>query len=378
MKPQRIRVLFLIPHHGGGGAERVTVLLAKGLSIERYEIHLGLVTEAEIASIDLPAGVQVHTLGASRVRWGVWRLLRLVWKIKPDVILAGMAHLNFLVLLLRPFLPRKTAVLVRQNGTVSASLASGQLPSYTRWLYRILYPCANRVLCQTQAMVDDMAAHAPLQPQRIAVLGNPIEIDTIRSLIGNNSKQEVQTRSSAPGPHLLAVGRLSREKGFDLLLQAMATVCKRFPQAQLTICGTGPELAALEVLRAELGLDHSVRFAGFVADLSLHFNKATLFALPSRHEGLPNALLEAAAGGLPLVATPASGGIVNLLRDDPGAWLTAEIHAEVLAASLLMALDALKPDQRFPHDFVEEFRVERVVQAFERIIDASLLEQLKR
>jgi hypothetical protein len=104
----RPRVLLLIPHLGGGGAEQVTALLSTGLSSQKYELHLGLVTQADAGPIAQPPGVTIHPLGAHRVRSGAFRLLRLVRRLKPNVILSGMAHLNFLVLLLRPFFPPGT------------------------------------------------------------------------------------------------------------------------------------------------------------------------------------------------------------------------------------------------------------------------------
>jgi len=106
---QGLRILLLIPHLGGGGAEQVIALLARGLSRQKYDVHLGLVTESDAGPNDLPPWVTVHPLGARRVRAGAIRLLRLVWRLKPDVILSGMAHLNFLVLLLRPFFPGRRA-----------------------------------------------------------------------------------------------------------------------------------------------------------------------------------------------------------------------------------------------------------------------------
>ena len=82
---------------------------------------------------------------------------------------SDLAHLNFLVLLLRPFFPSGTRVLVRQNGTVSAALAFGDLPSYTRLLYRLLYRRADRVICQSQAMADDLAREAWVAAVRLTV-----------------------------------------------------------------------------------------------------------------------------------------------------------------------------------------------------------------
>ncbi|MGB9406640.1 MAG: glycosyltransferase [Terracidiphilus sp.] len=363
----RLRVLLLIPHLGGGGAERVTALLARGLSAEKYELHLGLITQAQSGVEELPASVHLHALGARRVRTGAFRLLRLVRRLKPDLILSGMAHLNFLVLLLRPFFPSGTRILVRQNGTVSSALASGRLPSLTRLLYRLLYPRVDRVICQTQSMAGDLARELGVAENRLAVLPNPVDVEEIRNSIKKNLAPQF-----GRGPHLLAVGRLSPEKGIDLLLRALAQVRTQFPGADLLIAGAGPEEAALKALCRTLGLDPAVRFAGHLARPWSLFPAATLFVLPSRHEGLPNALLEAAAAGLPIVALPASGGVADLLRGQPGVWLAPEISAEALAASLLAALGSLRPGERFAHPFVDQFQIALALQAYESLIDRTL------
>jgi glycosyltransferase involved in cell wall biosynthesis len=365
---QRPKVLLLIPHLGGGGAEQVIALLARGLSLEKYELHLGLVTLRDAGQDELPTRVGIHSLGAKRVRSGAFRLLRLVRRLKPDLILSGMAHLNFLVLLLRPWFPPETRVLVRQNGTVSALLSSQRNPGFTRLLYRRLYPRADRVICQSPAMARDLAQELGIAQDRLAVLLNPVDVDGIRNAAGED-------RWVGPGPHLLAVGRLSREKGFDLLLRALGTVRGRFPHTDLTIAGSGPEERSLKTQCRKLGFDAAVRFEGYVERPSAYFPGATAFVLSSRHEGLPNALLEAAAGGLPIVALPASEGVVELLRSQPGTWLAKEISTEALAECLLTALNALKPGERFDHGFIAEFRIDRTIKAYEALIDETLKER---
>jgi len=370
--PQRPKILLLIPHLGGGGAEQVTALLARGLSRDKYEVHLGLITQANAGMGQAPPELHIHALGASRVRAGAFRLLRLVRRLKPDVILSGMGHLNFLVLLLRPLFPRATRVLVRQNGTVSAALAFGGLPKSTRPLYRFLYRHADRVICQSAAMARDLAGLVRVAETRLAVLPNPVDIDAIRAAAKETPKLGMGPNQSGPGPHLLAVGRLSREKGFDLLLQALAVVRERFPEADLTITGTGQEQAALKAECRQLGLEAAVRFAGHVDSPSIYFPGASIFVLSSRHEGLPNALLEAAAGGLPIVGLPASKGLVDLLCGQRGVWLAQEISSASLASSLVEALEVLRPGERFPHAFIEEFRMERAIHAYEELIDSVL------
>jgi glycosyltransferase involved in cell wall biosynthesis len=367
---RRPRILLLIPHLGGGGAERVIELLARGFDAEKYELHLAVVTEAKIGDKSLPAWVHTHALGAPRVRAGAFRLLRLIRRLKPDLVLSGMYHLNFLVLLLRPFYQKKTHILVRQNGTVSTSLALGLHPWYTRLLYRLLYRNANRVICQTRSMADDLARELVLPESRLAVLPNPVDVEEIRGFAGIHPELRV-----AAGPHLLAVGRLSPEKGFDLLQRAFALVLRQYPDATLTIAGAGPEEVLLKAVCSALGLDSAVNFAGQIAHPWTLFPDVTLFVLPSRHEGMPNALLEATAGGLPIVALPASGGVVELLRGQPGVWLAREISAEALTASLLDALGSLRPGERFAHSFVEQFRMDHAIHTYEELIDGTLKEK---
>jgi glycosyltransferase involved in cell wall biosynthesis len=348
----------------------VMALLAGGLSAEKYELHLGLITQASSDGVTLPPSVQIHPLGASRVLSGTFRLLRLVRRLKPDLILSGMFHLNFLALLLRPFFPSKTRVLVRQNGTVSATSAFGGLSWMNRLLYRLLYNRADRIICQTLTMSEDLAREMGVRKSRLVVLSNPVDVEGVRNSIGQNPAEW-----NGSGPRLLAVGRLSQEKGFDLLLRALASVRKEFPDTSLRIAGAGPEEAALKAQCHALGLDPAVSFAGYLASAWADFSAATLFVLPSRHEGMPNALLEAAAGGVPIVALPASGGLVGLVRHQPGVWLAPEISSEALAASLLEALHALRPGERFAHSFVEEFRIERALRAYESLIDQTLEKQ---
>lgn len=342
---QRIRVLLLIPRLNAGGAEQVMSLVASGLSQTKYEVHLGLVKARDTGSTTLPASVTVHALHASRARTAARPLLRLVWRLRPAVILSGSPEISFVVLALRSFFPPKTRVLVRQNGTVSAALSFGGVPRYTRWLYRLLYRRADRIICQSRSMASDLAAQLKIRSHRIAVLPNPVDLNGILQA------RDSEVLWNGPGPHLLAVGRLSREKGFDLLIEALAVLHKLYPEADLVIAGTGAEEAELKRQCRELGLENAVHFPGRVNRPYGLYAGATLFVLSSRYEGVPNALLEAAAGGLPLVATPASGGVVDLLCKRDGAWLATDISAESLTRALTQALEALEPGQRFSYDF---------------------------
>jgi glycosyltransferase involved in cell wall biosynthesis len=175
---------------------------------------------------------------------------------------------------------------------------------------------------------------------------------------------------------LLAVGRLSQEKGFDLLLESFASLRIKFRGAKLTIVGTGPESGALTEFCGSVQLGEHVRFWGYDSHPERFFPGATLFVLPSRREGLPNALLEAAAGGLPLVALPACEGITDLLAGKDGAWMGTEVSSLALTHALLAALASIRPGQRFAHRWVEQFRMDCAIGGYERLIDEMLHEPM--
>lgn len=348
---ERATVLLLSSSLGGGGAQHVMALVARGLDRDRFEVHLGLLRERKIDPAAMPPWVHVHALDAGRARAAAILVIRLVWRLRPSVILAGAPEIGFLTLFLRPFFPPQTRVLVRQNSTVSAALAHGGVPWYTRLLYRLLYRRAEAVICQSRAMAEDLARETGIPAAKMTVLPNPVDLEGILAA------RRAPLAWSGAGPHLLAAGRLAPEKGFDLLIEALSKVRERYPETDLTIAGTGVEKAALESLAREKNLGESFHIMGSLPSPYALFPGATLFVLSSRYEGMPNALLEAAAAGLPLVATPASGGVVDLLRGRNGAWLAAEVSSNALVDAILLALASLRPGERFRHEFLAATKI---------------------
>ena len=366
---QRAKVLLLIPHLGGGGAEHVAATLARHLSLEKYELHLGLVTKSPHAPKNLLPPNALHTLGADRIRHSAWKLLRLVWLVRPVVILSGMAHLNLLVLALRPLFPSRTHILVRQNGALSATLAAFGNPKLAWRIYSAAYKRADIVICQTHQMAEELQGELGVDRSKLAVLRNPVDILGIRAFA-----PEAGGVFPPRGPHLLAVARLAPEKGIDLLLEAFAEVRRRFPNAELEIAGSGSCGSVLQAQCKKLGIQEHVRFLGDVAEPASLFHRTSLFVLSSRQEGMPNALLEAAAAGLPIVALPASQGLAQLLAGQPGTWVASEISARALENALCDALSSIQAGQRFRHSWIEPFDLRNAIPAYESLVDQILQE----
>uniref|UniRef100_E6PZX1 Putative Glycosyl transferase group 1 n=1 Tax=mine drainage metagenome TaxID=410659 RepID=E6PZX1_9ZZZZ len=369
----RVRVLLLIPHLGGGGAERVMACVAANLDPAIFEAHLALIADDFPGTPPLPQRVTIHRLGVQRVRRAAWPLHKLIRRLRPQIILSGMVHLNLLALLLQPFLPANTTLLARQNTTASLAIRGKLHRRIFAWLHRR----ADVILCQSEAMADDLVTHFSLDRRRMIVVPNPIEIASLR-------QQSLRERAMPSTPdsllwrtasiRIIAIGRLSAEKGYDLLLRAFAQIPAHHPDTRLAILGDGPQRHRLLALQNKLGLEDSVIFPGFQDDIASWLGSAHLFVQPSRLEGMPNALLEAAAVGLPLVATPSSESLKRMLGGAPGVWLTRSISANSLAETIGTALEAMqqKPQSRFEHAFLRPFDLPLAIAAYERALLGSI------
>jgi glycosyltransferase involved in cell wall biosynthesis len=357
-----------VPHLGLGGAQHVIATLARNLDKSKYEVHLGLVTQSSLEVPDLPPSVTVHCLGATRTRYSTIRLISLVHRIRPAVILSGMAHLNLLVLLLRPVFPRSPRIIVRQNGSVSAAIKAMGPYTLSRFLFGFGYRRADAIICQTHFTAEELRATLRLGRNQTIVLPNPVDIESIRACTSSREQRGAESCE----PCLLAAGRLVPEKGFDLLIESFAQLKPDFPSLRLLISGSGPCLPALKAQCESLGVADQVDFPGTVAQPAQYFSHALAFVLSSRRDEMPNALLEAAAGGLPIVSTPASRGVSDLLRDQPGVWLAASISVDSLTHALRSALVATASQRRFNHQWIKPFVLKTAIAAYEAVTDKAL------
>ena len=135
-------------------------------------------------------------------------------------------------------------------------------------------------------------------------------------------------------PVVVCLGRLAHEKGVDMAIEAWASVAARHPRWRLRLYGEGPRERALREQAERLGVAGSVEFAGVTRDVPGALARASVFALPSRHEGFPMALLEAMAAGLPAVAFDCAPGVRDLITEGVDGLLARPGDTPGLAAAL--------------------------------------------
>jgi glycosyltransferase involved in cell wall biosynthesis len=369
MKSARKRVLFLMPTLGGGGAERVIVTLLRHLDRSRFEPHLALVEAVGPFLKEVPADVPLHDLMAKRVRYAFPGMIRLSWKLRPHAVHSLMCELNLATVLSRPFLPPGLRLLIGEQTSPSAQNTQGRKhPLLWNWLYRHFYPRADRIICVGDYVLNDLANSFGISRGKMVRIYNPVDVDMTRQLAGAGGNPY-----RGKGPHLVAAGRLSKEKGADVLLDAMPLVRAAILDADLTILGEGPLKPDLLEQRQRLGLNEAVHLVGFQPNPYPYFKHADVFVLPSRFEGLPLVVLEALAVGTPVVASDCPGALREILGDCPKARLVPPSDPKALAEAIVSAANSatkeLQPDERLDA-FISRFDVKTLVRDYEELLEA--------
>ena len=367
MKDRRKRLLFMFPFSSlglSGGAQRVLSVLLHHLDRDRFELHLALLRARKGKADEIP-GVTVHDLDFSRVRYALPGLIRLVRNLRPDTVFSNIGHINLAVLLCRPFFPRKTRIVIGESTTLTVYLKQAtRHPRMWMALHRQLYKHADKVVCLSEAMKLELAEQFHVPREKLVRIYNPLDVGMIRScaLLDGNP-------FAGPGPHLVAAGRFVREKGNDLLLDAMPQVRVHHPQATVTLLGEGPLEEELKAQAQRLAIGDAVSFPGSVQNPWRYFRHASMVIVPSRVDGLPYVPLESLAVGTPVIATDCPGA-VREITDDVWISLVPPENPGALADGIVSALKRTQVDREKPPQ-LEKFNLAQIVEQYSSLLDEN-------
>lgn len=299
-------VHLYIPSFAGGGAERIFVRLANHFAGSGLRTRF-IVNRRQGPLQDLLSDkVELVELSAKRSRNALGRLTRFMRREQPSLVVVGLTFNNLTALLARLLSRSRAKLVICERNQLSFVLAQSNplRRLLVRGLIRTLYPRAHAVTAVSGGVAKDVARIAGIPLDQITVIPNPPPDE--HDIAAARAAAPPHPWFTEPGPVLVAVGRLVRQKRYDVLIEALAQVRQTLP-ARLVVLGDGPECEALSALARKHGVADAVRFEGFVMNRLDYLVRADLYVLSSEYEGFPNALIEAIACRVPVVSSDCAG-----------------------------------------------------------------------
>lgn len=359
------KLAFYIGSLNKGGAERVFVNLAEYFQNKGYQIVMVTQYQKENEYV-LAEGIRrvisdippEETTGSRAVNFyrRMSRLHRIWKKERPDLVLSCVGKNNFMAVVTTMFTKTKPVVSV-------VGEAKEEYPNrLMKALANLLFPFASGVILQTERSKSFFS-------QRVSRT----------SVILHNSLNPLFIRERFRGERekrIVSVGRLDANKNHEMMIRAFAGLAGRYPEYTLTIYGEGELREHLQKLIASLGLEEKVFLPGVVPDVAERIEKAALFLLVSYSEGVSNALIEALALGLPVIATDVpSGGTQELIRHGENGLIIPPGDEEALKAAMERLLSDGEYAERLgeqAHKIQERLAPERVNRQWQEYFESIL------
>lgn len=332
-KNEEKKIAFYISSLRKGGAERVFVNLAGYFQEQGYRVVMVTQYQKEEEYV-LPDGIdrvlseiEEEKMSSSRVVNFLRRLNKLhaIWKEqKPDLVLSCIGKNNFMAVVTTAGTKTKPVVSV-------VGEAKEEYPGRgMRMLADFLFTHAAGVILQTERSRSFFCGKVG---RKAVILPNSLNPDFIRPRYGGEREKKI-----------VSVGRMDANKNHEMQIRAFAALQDKYAGYELVIYGDGELRAHIEETARKLGVADRVSLPGVVPDVAAHIERASLFLLTSYSEGVSNALIEALALGLPVIATDVpSGGTEELMRDGENGLVIPPGDLEALTA----AMDRLLGDRAF-------------------------------
>jgi glycosyltransferase involved in cell wall biosynthesis len=364
-----MKVMFLLYDLGSGGTSRVTALLANGFAARGIDCSLVVCRAEGVLAPMLDPRVRLITIPGPRMKRNAGLLLDLPGLVEilrreqPDVVVSSANHMHVLAVLAcrvarlagaRLVLKMTNSVLRGRRGRLARALR--------RAFYRRAFRQADAILAITASAQEELRDIAPEAAGKLAIVDNPYITDAMTAA--------GRQRNGFAHGRLLAVGRLVPQKGYDLLLDALARL--KTLDWRLDVLGDGPLLEALQRQARQLGIAERIAFHGFVPDPVPSFRRAHALVLSSRWEGQGAVLLEALACGCPVVAVRSTEAVAEALGGGRYGRLTPPGDAAALADAIAATLRTEACATAEATDWVARYRIDAGIESHARALGVSL------
>lgn len=319
-----MNILFFIPRMGSGGAERVISVLSNSFVEKGHTVHIAQLIQSEsFYRLDervTLSGMNIHIRRSNKIvaMWdqarfffrGVRYIKKEAKERKSDVVIAFMRQSGIMMWVARMF-GCKTKLICSERNDPTAQNA------LVRFIMRRVYKSSDLLVCQGQAVSDYFSS-----VKNKVVIPNPI------------NGEPLADRAEALVSRVVAVGRLDKQKNFELLIKSFVAVQPDFPGYRLDIYGEGPQRELLQNLIDSKNMQEHICLCGAKKNVQELIADAELFVMSSDYEGFPNALLEAMSIGLPVISTDFSTGIARELIDSENGLIVPVGNQEAMSKAI--------------------------------------------
>lgn len=357
------KIVFLVQNFEGGGAERVVLNILNNINYDLFEINLLVLENRGIYLSQLKENKNLKIIYFNQKlknRYlnffiNYFIALNFLKKIDSEVIFSQMNSgklLSFFKFFLKDkkIIYRETLI---PEGTIKD--LSFILKILHRVFYRFGIKNVDKIIAQSKDMKDKLIEINEELKNKIVVINNPVDLNMINKYL----KEEIDCNFDKSKINLISVGRLAKQKGYDLLLSTLKKVGNS--NIHLYVLGTGEEEEKLRKYAKDLGLGNQVIFLGFKENPYVYIKNANFFISSSRVEGFPNAVLEACACGVPVIANNYLGGINEIIKFGINGEIIDISNAEQFQKSLEKKYDKNK----IIEDIQDRFLVKKIVGEFE-------------
>lgn len=319
----RGRVLFLINSLEGGGAERVFCALVNRIQPQLAMTGIDVVLlDDKPGRYEIGAGINVICLKST----GGWldslrRFKHHLDRHPPKLVVSFLTRSNFLAVAFSRLYGYRC--IISERSDTDGRLGDGFGGWAKKQLVRAAYPYADTIIAVSEGIKCSLVADYHIAPDIITAIHNPCDMPQL-NLLAQQPCALAQDKRTQNG-FILAVGRLTGTKRFDMLIRAYALGNFKLP---LVILGEGPKRAELQALINSLGLAERVLLPGFLSNPYSVMARATVFVLSSELEGFPNSLVEAMAVGRPVIATNCHHGPSEILDETVMPDITGVHHGK--------------------------------------------------
>ncbi len=367
------RIAIFVEHLGSGGAEKVAVNVANGLAARGFAVDMLMWRGQGVNLKDLAPNVGAIYFGAEGGKISVFGAVRRLAlyhrRVKPEVVFSHLEKASLVALVAGLVAgTRVTIPCIHIDLIAYAKINNRIRRGILNAAIMMIYPMARNIVAVSEGAAESARRLLALFKSPVRVIYNGFDLDLLKTL----SQQSVsETWLNTNGvPVIIACGRLTEQKAYDVLLPAFANLRRRL-LARLIILGEGPLIAELRQLAESLGVAADVMIPGFIPNPISWFSKSDLYVMSSRCEALPTVLIEALVAGVPVLSTDCPSGPREILDGGRFGDLVPVDDTAALTEAMSRAIQT-RPisDQNALSEHLERFSLSRMFDNYQSVIEA--------